>query len=105
MAELVTHISILTTVLSLPFAAIVFARYLEKRRGGNEHRLHLLWWAIGIALFGVGTFAEGSPPCSAGTNRIFRSWYITGALLGGAPPSRALSTCWCRAVGRTRWPS
>lgn len=85
MAELVTHIPILTTVLSLPFAAIVFRRYLEKRRTGDEHRTHLLWWAIGIALFGAGTFAEGFTTLFGWHEPIFRSWYITGALLGGAP--------------------
>jgi hypothetical protein len=85
MAELVTHIPILTTVLSLPFAAIVFARYLEKRRAGDEHRLHLLWWAIGITLFGAGTFAEGFTTLFGWHEPVFRSWYITGALLGGAP--------------------
>ena len=85
MAEFVTYIPIITTVLSVPFAVLVFRRYLEKRRRGDERRTHLLWWAIGIALFGAGTFAEGFTTLFGWHEPIFRSWYITGALLGGAP--------------------
>ncbi len=85
MEDLVAHIPILTTILSLPFAWIVLRRYLEKRRAGEKHRTHLLWWGIGIFMFGAGTFAEGFTTLFGWYEPIFRSWYIAGALLGGAP--------------------
>ena len=69
-----------TTVLSTAFAAIVFRRYLARGRP-----LHLLWWSIGIAVFGVGTFFEGYTALFGWYPAIFRGWYISGALLGGAP--------------------
>jgi hypothetical protein len=85
MADFVAYIPILTTVLSIPFAALVFRRYLEKRRAGEEQRTHLLWWAIGIFMFGAGTFAEGFTTLFGWHEPMFRNWYIVGALLGGAP--------------------
>lgn len=85
MADFVAYIPILTTVLSLPFAALVFRRYLEKRRAGEEQRTHLLWWAFGIFMFGAGTFAEGFTTLFGWHEPMFRNWYIVGALLGGAP--------------------
>ena len=85
MTDFVSYIPILTTILSLPFAALVFRRYLEKRRAGEAQRTHLLWWSIGIAMFGAGTFAEGFTTLFGWHEPMFRAWYITGALLGGAP--------------------
>ena len=80
MQEVVYYIPILTTVLSLYFASVVFGRYRSRDRAP-----HLLWWAAGILLFGVGTFMEGFTAIFGWHQAIFRAWYIAGALLGGAP--------------------
>ena len=48
-------------------------------------RLHLLWWALGIATYGVGTATEAATTLLGWREPIFRAWYVSGALLGGAP--------------------
>ena len=78
--ELVHYIPVLTTILCVPFALEIFGRYRE-----HPERLHLLWWAIGIATYGIGTFTEASTTLFGWHEPIFRAWYISGALLGGAP--------------------
>jgi hypothetical protein len=76
----VHFIPILTTLLAIPFSLEIFSRY---RRFPD--RLHLLWWAIGIATYGVGTFTEATTTLLGWNEHVFRAWYVSGALLGGAP--------------------
>ena len=76
----VHYIPILTTILAIPFALEIYQRYRA-----HPDRLHLLWWAIGIATYGVGTFTEATTTLLGWNEGIFRAWYISGALLGGAP--------------------
>jgi len=76
----VHYIPIATTVLAIFFAPIVFKRWKERRPAP-----HLLWWAFGIAAYGIGTFTEGFTTLFGWNEWVFRSWYISGALLGGAP--------------------
>lgn len=76
----VLYIPVLTTVLSLGFAWVVLQRYRRKERA-----YHLLWWAAGIFLYGVGTFTEAFVAIFGWEEPVFRAWYISGALLGGAP--------------------
>jgi hypothetical protein len=76
----VHFVPIVTTLLAIPFALEIFRRY---RR--FPERLHLLWWALGIATYGVGTFTESLTTLLGWQEPIFRSWYISGALLGAAP--------------------
>jgi hypothetical protein len=77
---LVHYVPIVTTILAIPFAAEIFRRYRQ-----HPERLHLLWWAIGIATYGVGTFTEAATTIAGWNELTFRAWYISGALLGGAP--------------------
>jgi hypothetical protein len=77
---LVHYIPVLTTVLTVPFALEIFRRWRV-----FPDRLHLLWWAIGVATYGVGTFTEAWTTLFGWNPVIFRAWYISGALLGGAP--------------------
>jgi hypothetical protein len=77
---LVHYVPIVTTILAIPFAAEIFRRYRQ-----HPERLHLLWWAIGIATYGVGTFTEAATTIAGWNEPTFRAWYISGALLGGAP--------------------
>lgn len=78
--QLVHYVPIVTTVLTVPFALEIFARY--RRYPG---RLHLLWWALGILTYGIGTLTESLTTLVGWREPVFRAWYISGALLGGAP--------------------
>jgi hypothetical protein len=79
MRTFVHYIPIVTTVIAALFAAAVFRRW--RARGGA----HLLWWAIGLAAYGAGTFTEAAVTLVGWREPLFRAWYVTGALLGGAP--------------------
>ncbi len=76
---LVGYIPILTTAVALTFTAVLWRRYRE--RGG----LHLLWWGIGTLTYAVGTTTESLTTLIGWHEPVFRAWYISGALLGGAP--------------------
>jgi len=78
--EPVHFIPILTTVISLVFAYVLLQRYRHRRSGP-----HLLWWAAGVLMYGIGTGTEASVTLFGWHELMFRSWYISGALLGGAP--------------------
>jgi hypothetical protein len=77
---LVHYVPVVTTLLAIPFALEIYRRWRT-----YPDRLHLLWWAIGIATYGAGTFTEAWTTLFGWSPVIFKSWYITGALLGGAP--------------------
>lgn len=90
---IVHYLPILTTILAAVFAFVVFRRY--QARGGT----HLLWWSIGILVYGLGTFAEGWMTRFGWNPGIFKFWYIVGALMGGAP--LAQGTVWLLLRERT----
>lgn len=79
-SSLVHFVPIVTTILTVPFAVEIFRRY---RR--YPDRVHLLWWAAGVAIYGVGTLTESITSLMGWREPIFRAWYISGALMGGAP--------------------
>ena len=74
------YIPILTTLLSAVFGTVILRRYL-----GRRDRQHLGWWAAGVYIYGLGTLAESLVTLFGWNPVVFRLWYITGALLGGAP--------------------
>ena len=76
----VHFIPIATTLLAVPFALEIFRRYRA-----HPERLHLFWWALGIATYGVGTLTESLTTLFGWQEPIFRAWYVSGALLGAAP--------------------
>lgn len=80
MPAFVSYIPIATTIVSMLFAPVVFRRWKERKSGP-----HLLWWSAGIFMYGVGTFTESFTTVFGWNEWVFRSWYISGALLGGAP--------------------
>jgi hypothetical protein len=85
---LIYYFPVLTTIVSVVFAVVIFRRYLQRGSGAN----HLLWWSIGALTYGMGAFAEGYITLLGWNPVIFKFWYIVGALLGGAP--LAQGTVW-----------
>jgi hypothetical protein len=79
MRTAVYFVPILTTVIALAFAGVVMARWMDRRQP------HLLWWGIGLLTYAAGTITESATTLTGWHEPLFRAWYITGALLGGAP--------------------
>lgn len=80
MRSLVHYFPIATTLLSIVFATVLYRHWRRK-----PDALYLFWWTIGVALYGVGTLTESLTTIFGWTELVFKSWYISGALLGGAP--------------------
>ncbi len=67
----------ITSVIILVFVVKVFQRYFATRKA------HFLFWGIGLAMFGVGSFAEAF--LSLAWNKwVFFGWYLFGAALNAA---------------------
>jgi hypothetical protein len=75
----VLFIPIITTVFAVVFTAVLLRRWTV-RRGP-----HLLWWAAGTATYAIGTATEAATTLLGWHAPLFRLWYVSGALLGGAP--------------------
>ena len=73
------YIPILTTIFSIYFFNEIFSHYLKKKTK------YLLWWAIGVLTFGLGTLAESINVLVGWSEINLKYWYIVGALLGGFP--------------------
>lgn len=80
MRNLIYFIPIATTIFALLFSGILFRHYSNTKSGP-----HLLWWAVGVLLYSTGTLVESLVSLFGWNEWLFRGWYISGALLGGAP--------------------
>jgi len=80
MRHFVHYLPILTTLLAIPFTVILYRHWRQK-----PGALYLAWWALGIFTYGVGTLTESLTTLFGWQEGVFRAWYISGALLGGAP--------------------
>jgi hypothetical protein len=78
--DYVALLPVVTTILSAIFATILWRHWNSKRDAR-----YLMWWAIGVTVYGLGTFAEGVTGIFGWSAPVFRLWYISGALLGGWP--------------------
>jgi hypothetical protein len=74
---LLKFLPFLSTVITFLFAAAVFNRYQYR------HGAHLLWWGLGLILYGAGTFAEAYLSL-AWSDPLLRVWYLSGAMLTAA---------------------
>ena len=80
MRHFVHYIPIATTVLAVVFSAVIIPH--AKRKGWPAY---LTWWALGVVAYGVGTLTESVTTLFGWDEQVFRAWYVSGALLGGAP--------------------
>jgi hypothetical protein len=76
----VAHLPILTTFVAGAFTAVLWRHWNR-----NRQSRHVMWWLIGVAMFGIGTLTEALTALFGWQEPLFRAWYISGALLGGAP--------------------
>lgn len=67
------------------FMSMIFSYVLLKHYQRKKEATYILWWLIGVLTYGAGTFTESFNTLYGWTETNFRWWYITGALLGGAP--------------------
>jgi len=74
------YLPILSTIVAVAFTVTLYKRWKQ-----NPSARYLMWWTIGIAMFGVGTLMEALTTVFGWSEPVFRAWYISGALLGGAP--------------------
>ncbi|HSM01561.1 MAG TPA: hypothetical protein VK960_03845 [Acidimicrobiia bacterium] len=74
------YLPIVSTVIAIAFTGVLWRHW---RRSPDKR--YLMWWTIGVALFGLGTLTEAVTTLFGWHEPIFRAWYIAGALLGGAP--------------------
>ena len=89
--EFINYIPILTTLFGIYFFTVLYSHW--KR---NKNSLHVLWWMIGVFTYVAGTITE-SVNVLAGFSVInFKLWYITGALLGGAPLAQGTVYLLCK---------
>jgi len=78
--NLIHYLPVVTTIM-----ALLFFRALWSHWQRNPSARYLLWWMIGVAVYGVGTLTEALTTLFGWQEIVFRTWYISGALLGGAP--------------------
>lgn len=74
------YIPILTTIFTVYFTYTLFQHYRQRKSG-----YHILWWTFGVAAYGAGTLTESLYTLTGFSPFLFKTWYIAGALMGGAP--------------------
>lgn len=79
MTQFIDYVPIASTIVAAAFF-VVLRRHWQASRSS-----HLLWWTIGVGLYGLGTLTEAVTTIFGWNETVFRAWYIAGALLGGAP--------------------
>jgi hypothetical protein len=78
--NLIHYMPVITTVV-----AVAFFRALWRHLRRNPSARYLMWWMIGVGLYGLGTFTEALTTIFGWSEPVFRTWYIAGALLGAGP--------------------
>lgn len=78
--NLIHYLPVASTIV-----AVLFTRVLWLHWKRNPSARYILWWMIGVSLYGLGTLTEAITTVFGWSEPVFRTWYIAGALLGGAP--------------------
>ena len=77
---LIHYLPIATTLVAIVFCSTLLRRFRAKGEG-----LHLLWWAAGVATYGIGTGLESVITLPGNSAWLNKWWYVMGALLGAYP--------------------
>lgn len=89
--DFINYIPILTSIFGIYFFTVLYSHWKK-----NKNSIHVLWWMIGVLTYIAGTITE-SVNVLAGFSIInFKAWYITGALLGGAPLAQGTVYLLCK---------
>ena len=78
--HLINYIPIFTTLFGLYFFIQLYRHW-----NNNKKSAHIFWWMIGVLCYIAGTVTESANTLIGFSVVNFKAWYITGALLGGAP--------------------
>lgn len=63
----------------------LFILTLLRRAKLREYPPHLIWWAVGVFFYGLGTLLESAITLTGNTLLLNRLWYWAGAILGAYP--------------------
>jgi hypothetical protein len=77
---LVYYIPLATALFTAFFFVEIFQHWRKKPQA-----LHIFWWMLGVFFYGAGCVTESINTIFGYHPATFKSWYILGALFGGAP--------------------
>lgn len=89
--EFINYVPVFTTLFGLYFFSVLYTHWKK-----NKSSLHVLWWMIGILTYMAGTVTESVNVLAGFSIVNFKTWYITGALLGGAPLAQGTVYLLCK---------
>lgn len=78
--NLIHYLPAITTVVAVAFANVLYKHWQQ-----NPSARYVMWWMIGVGLYGLGTLTEALTTIFGWSEPVFRTWYIAGALLGAGP--------------------
>ncbi len=89
--EFISYIPVITTLFGIYFFVLLFNHWKK-----NKNSTHVLWWMIGVFTYVAGTITESINVLAGFSVANFKLWYITGALLGGAPLAQGTVYLLCK---------
>lgn len=78
--NLIHYLPVVTTAAAATFFSVLWRHWQR-----NPSARHVMWWMIGVGLYGVGTLTEALTTVFGWSEPVFRTWYVAGALLGAGP--------------------
>ena len=87
----INYIPIATTLFGLFFFMVLYKHWKK-----NINSLHVFWWMLGVLSYIAGTVSESINTLAGFSIENFKLWYITGALLGGAPLAQGTVYLLCK---------
>lgn len=87
----INYIPILTTLFGIYFFTVLYSHWKN-----NKSSQHVFWWMIGVFTYVAGTITESVNVLAGFSVVNFKAWYITGALLGGAPLAQGTVYLLCK---------
>lgn len=87
----ISYIPILTTLFGIYFFTVLYSHWKNTKASQ-----HVFWWMIGVLTYVAGTITESINVLAGFSIANFKAWYITGALLGGAPLAQGTVYLLCK---------